>query len=100
MFIGSTYWRGNFSRKDLRIFESAEAAWKHFETEKKEEIMSLFENGHLDHPFQIKFIPDNYRVYEVFSDKAPRLCKYQGTFESPVEIDENRVPHIKFNFKA
>lgn len=59
MFIASNYWGGSMSVEDLRSFETENEAWSYI----------LKKNGPA-------FRPSLVRVYEVFNDKKPRLCKY------------------------
>ncbi len=59
MFIASTYWNGAMNVNNMRLCDTEEEAWKWIETVA------------VPIQYELGFV----RVYEVFKDKPPRLCK-------------------------
>ena len=83
MFIGSTYWRGNLCVSDLREFDTEDAAWDYLEGLYKEKYNNhVRECPHEPERYRPRWMANCHRVYEVFPNKKPRLCKYsRKTFD-------------------
>lgn len=83
MFIASTYWRGSLCISDLRKFDTEDECWDYLEGIHKEKC----DNNARECPndterYRPRWVSSFHKVYEVFPNKKPRLCKYtRNTFD-------------------